>query len=457
MLRANFRKATLPLILLVVLISMSVAQAQDGDQGIVLAQETEHVVIEWPVPVTEVWGVGDVIGTADIPDMAYYYLEYIELTEELTIPETAPWIPVTPAVQQPVTGSSLATLDTTEVPDGVYALRLTVNTNDGQQYHDVVSPVRVDNERFERLFGETTNEEEESEEIEAPDDNTPRVTPAGVAVNVRRCDIAQNDRCPAIDSLERDTFAVVIGHNSANTWYQVRTPHGATGWVSRSVIVESGDFSGVGFVQPPQALPPQPQQPTLTNTAIPNGMSIEGGTATCGEPFNVLVNIGNIGNAQSQAGTLTVQDVNVRTGDVTHTSYGNFPVINAGQNFVVRVAVQTAVYYNEQHELRAFANGRQFTLSYTLQQGGCGVVDSPTQTPTGRRFNAGECTINIPEALPAYGSAGGSPTWTFTPGDYSAIQVQTVGGGRWYEVNFADAGIWIPFDGNISLSGNCNP
>jgi hypothetical protein len=87
-----------------------------------------------------VWGVGDVIGTADIEGMLYYYLEYKALSTDLSIPENGPWVPVTSAMSAPVVNGSLATLDTTIVPDGTYALRLTVNTEDNASYHYIVSP-----------------------------------------------------------------------------------------------------------------------------------------------------------------------------------------------------------------------------------------------------------------------------------------------------------------------------
>jgi len=107
------------------------------------APEDMGAHILWPPPVSEVWGTGEVIGTAAIPDMAYYYLEYIELTTELTIPQNAPWIPATTAITVPVSNGPLVTLDTSIAPDGVYALRLVVLNNSGEVFTDIVQPVRL--------------------------------------------------------------------------------------------------------------------------------------------------------------------------------------------------------------------------------------------------------------------------------------------------------------------------
>lgn len=82
-----------------------------------LAQET-GVRIQWPPPVTETFGVGNVIGTANVPDMAYYYLEYLPLADDLSLPPTIPWIPATMALTVPVSEGALATIDTRMVEDG---------------------------------------------------------------------------------------------------------------------------------------------------------------------------------------------------------------------------------------------------------------------------------------------------------------------------------------------------
>lgn len=465
------------LLLLLVMLVVMPASAQDAAPADL---EHEHILISWPPPVTEVWGVGDVIGTADIEGMLYYYLEYKALNDDLTIPENGPWVPVTPAISEPVVNDTLATLDTTTVPDGMYALRLTVNT-ETDSYHYVVTPLRISNARFEavtrriedaaldRVEADDPNDEAQIEEarptpqptVAPPADSAPRVTPSGVAVNVRRCAIVDNDRCPSVASLNPGAFGRVIGINRAQSWLHIVLPSGVQGWVARIVVTESGDFASVPVQTPPQPLAPRPVQPTVppanVGQPVPNGMSIEGGRAVCGEPFRVLINLGNFG-LTSPAGTLTLQDVNVRTGQTTYTGYGNYPAMTQGQNFVVVITPTVTTYYDEEHELRAFAAGHQFTLRYTLEQGTCGVSSAPA-TPSGtqRNFSSGECNLVINGTGEVYNRAGGEVIAPLAGGTYPALQVVRVGGTDWYQLALENNAPWLPAVPYVTRQGNCSP
>lgn len=457
--------------LILVMLALTTSGVFAQDEAPVQNVTTETVLISWPPPVTEVWGSGDVLGTAAVPGMAYYYLEYITLNDDLTIPQNAPWLPATVGITQPVVNGSLATLDTTIVPDGVYALRLTVNTQDGQSYHDVVSPVRVDNARFNAIFADIEGGAVHLPEpvpTQSPEDTTARVIPSAqyTAINVRRCDLVDNDRCPVIASLKDSEAGLVQALSSNNTgWFQVQLPSGVVGWVSPTVVSQVGDFSGVGRTQPPAPLPP-PQRPVQlpdmipvgqASGVVPNGMAIEGGSATCNRTFNVQVNVGNMSNTVSPAGTITLQDVDIRTGEITFTGYGNYPSLNPGANFVVVIPAKSSIYYNEDHELRAYTNGRQFSTRYQLQQGDCGGSSAPAQPQrTQRNFNRGECNIQVTGNGEVYASpAGGEVIFILDPGTYPAVQVKRVGGVNWYEINFADATSWI-YGRNVGKQGNCS-
>lgn len=350
------------------------------------------VEITWPTAVTEVWGTGDVMGTAAVPGMAYYFLEYLLLNDDLSFPDSAPWIPVTVGIENTVRNGVLATLDTTEVADGLYALRLVVTTRSGEVFTHTVSPVRVSNERFERITEEITNQaledaglsptEEAPEPTATPPDTTPHVTPAGAATNVRRCDIVDNQACPILDFLSQGEYAAILAVSSNSTgWFQIRMPSGLVGWVSPAVVVTSGDLSNL-----PRVVPPQPIPPPAAANVIPNAIAIEGNVAVCARTFNVQINVANIGNLISSPGSVSLQNVHIRTGTVAFTSFGNFPTINPGGNFVVVIPVTVTVFFNEEHELRAFIGNQQVTMRYILQQGTCGIPGTlppaPTPVPT---------------------------------------------------------------------------
>ncbi len=451
------------LLLLVLLLALaSMVQAQE--EVAVQNETTQTVDITWPPPVTEVWGTGDVLGTAAVPGMAYYYLDYIALNEDLSIPTNAPWLPATIGITKPVVNGSLATLDTTTVPDGIYALRLTVSTLDGQYYHDIVTPIRVDNERFNAIFGTSSAVQlPELPPTQAPTDTTPRVVTSAQysAINVRRCDLVDNQRCPVIGSLQSGEAGIVQAISSNNTgWFQIKLPSGVVGWVSPTVVSQQGDFSGVGRTQPPAPLAVAVQLPSMSpvgqvSSVVPNGLAIEGGSASCGITFNVQINVANTGNSVTPAGNLTLQDVNIRTGEVTFTGYGSYPSLNPGANFVIVVPALTSVYYNEDHELRVFTNGRELHTRYSLQPGNCAQVSAPQlPAPTQRSFAPGECTIVLNTEGEVYDRPDGEVVTIFGAGTYPALQVVRVGGLSWYEINFADASSWIPSN-IVATQGNC--
>lgn len=431
------------------------------------AQET-GVRIQWPPPVTETFGVGNVIGTANVPDMAYYYLEYLPLADDLSLPPTIPWIPATMALTIPVSEGALATIDTRMVEDGLYALRLTVVTKGGQVFHDVISPLRVSNARFARLLGlEEEGDGEDTVEPVTPTpapteppvvDNTPRVTPAGnVAVNVRRCDLVDDYRCAVVTSLGAGQVALATAVSARTPgWFQITTPAGAVGWVSASVVNAAGAINTLPAVFPPEPLPPLPPP----SNAIPTGMGLPGGDPVCGVPYQIHINMGNTGQVMSNPGAVSVQAVNLRTGDVTFSGQGNFPAINPGGNFVVVVQAQETVYFNEVHELRARAGGQEFRISYTLQQGSCGVVPTPTPPPPvvnpGRDFPENQCFIVLTNEKVFFSVPYGDPRGRLAPAPYMAERVELVNGAIWFRLRAPDYGsvVWLA-DGGIETQGNC--
>lgn len=469
-------KHAIILLLSIMLSVVPSALAQDGAAVDGITQP--DVEIFWPPPVTEVWGIGDIIGTAAVNGMSYYYLEYLPLNSDFSSPASAPWIPLTVAIEEPVVNGKLATLDTTTVPDGLYALRLVVNTVEGETYFDVVQPVRVSNERYagilERIvestltgIGELLAEDginledylvtEDPDEQPQVDDTTPRAVPAPgyTSVNVRRCDSIDNYACAIVGTLTTTGAAVTAVSSNGTGWYQVALPTGHVGWVSPNVTVISGNVNSLPRVRPPEPLPP----PATANITL-NGISTQ--TApTCAETFNVQVNVANVGNAVSQEGTLTLQDVNIRTGDVTFTGYGRYPAINPGGNFVVVIPVTIDTYFNESHELRAYIGEQRISYQYVLQEGNCNAgAPPPTQPPppptNQRDFAAGQCFLVLENPKLVFDTPYGNPQGTIDPGPYEANQVRESNGLLWYRANIDPLGsVWM--DGTIlEKQGNCS-
>ncbi len=454
-------------ILLVVLISTVSAQ----DAPVDTTPVRSGVEITWPPSVTEVWSVGDVIGTASLENLTYFYLEYVELNADLTIPENAPWIPATAAQTEPVIDGTLATLDTTTVPDGLYAIRLVVVTADQQSYTATVMPIRVNNERMgvytERVIAEALaaagispepTAEPTTPTPEPPQPTAPFAYPAQgyYAVNVRFCDSIDNNGCPVIDSMDSRGGAVLAISASGSGWYNVILPSGMSGWVSPTVVRIEGDVSTLPLVAPPARLPP----PAVASVIL-NGIAIQGGTATCAVPFSVEINVANSGNAVAPAATVTLQDVNIRTGEVIATQYGGFPALNPGSNYVVVIPMSVSAYYNETHELRASLGTEGVRLQYYLNQGGCNIpqpTPPPTATPIAEiMFNTNQCFIVLTEPWPAYAAPYGEYLTQLAARAWEARSLRIINGERWYSLHAADLGVvWINRVDRLT-QGNCGP
>lgn len=446
----------------------------------VAAQESATPVTEsgvdvvWPQPVSELWGTVTVVGTVNVPDLALFFVEAIPLNDDQSIPANAPWIPIAPASSVPVINNVLAEVDTRNVPDGLYAIRVNVMTTAGEIYTDIVTPLRLSNARFEAERDLIIEELAPNAQPTAapvvveptPDapaiNNAPRVVPAAGnhSVNVRRCDQVNNVTCPVTGFLLSGEEAPALAVSANGTgWFQIRLPAGLVGWVSPTVVTALGDTASLPRVSPPAPLPPPPTAVPASQTVL-NGLAIDGGALTCAVTGTVRVNVHNPGSTNANAGTVTVQDVALRTGSVTATSTGSFPSLAPNGNFVVVVALTVSTYFNELHQIRAISNGQQLTLNYTLAAGNCAgnPPPQPTTPPASRGFMRGECMLTIDPNANMYASPQGAITGVIGPNGEvrDASTVTRTGGELWYQV-FADFGpaFWVRF-GNVTVgSPNC--
>lgn len=490
------RLIALSALLIVILSALSLVMAQDDEAEPVLVQApvSSGVEILYPASVSEVWGTAHAIGTANVDNMAYYYFEGIQLNDDLSIPPNASWIPLTVGLTEPVERDVLAVFDTTNIDDGIYAIRLVVNTQDGTSYEDTVGPIRVSNQlnvairefAAERGYNPdlsnpgrediimTPDAEEPTEEPEAtaepteapPTNNSPRVVTDSryVSPNVRYCDITDNDQCPVVGHLDNDIEAPVFGISSRNTgWYQIRLPAGVIGWISPTVVDTLGDFSGLPRISPPTPLPKPTVAPTNnpTNLAFPNGMSIVGGVAECGTRFTVHVNITNQGTTVTPAGVLTVQAVAVAYGVTTYSNVGNYPSLNPGGNYVVAMPVTISTFPNSTHELRAFTNNRKFVQNIFLEGGNCVAQPTPTTAPESRYdFPPGTCAVQTVPNAALYSAPFGSVIASAPPAPsmLSSNRLRIIDGVYWYRQD--GTGYWIRGNSNhivIPPPPSCDP
>lgn len=264
-------------IVFAVLLLLSVGVGSAHAQSTLADAEIESGVhIYWPRPISEVWGTVDIVGTANVPDQVAYRLEAIELNDEMQVPEDAAWLSVSQIFDSPVSRGALATIDTREAPDGLYALKLVAYYQDADgvllSVETVTGPIRVNNEfpldGVEPEIPEdgTVPPSPPETELEGPFVVTVAGSPA---VNMRRCDLADNDRCPVVGALiDREQGGILGTSSTGSGWYLVRNSGGLQGWMSHTVVTAYGDLTEVPLVAPPEPLSPPAAPPSSSRQVI---------------------------------------------------------------------------------------------------------------------------------------------------------------------------------------------
>lgn len=446
------RVLSISLLILVLAISGAVAFAQGGETAQPEAASSSGVEIVWPSPISEVWETIDIIGTASIPDFAFYRLEAIPLNNDLTIPDNVGWIPITVDLTEPVVNGVLATIDTATVPDGLYGLRLVVGTgsvdNPSQLFEAVTGPIRTNNGLYASGDGSETTPPPPPEL--AANDPYVVTAPGVTSVTLRRCDLLDSDRCPITGILDYTEGAALLGVSTTGSgWYLVETGSGLQGWVSPLVVMVVGDTSNVPQVVPPEPLPAQPggpamvqppaqpQPPAPAPLATINGLAVIDQDPVCGRTFTVHVNVTNQGGtAPSAPGTVTLQNIHRGTGKVNYTGHENYPSIPPGGNYVVVFRVKMNRYHSQGQELRASTNGSNFATKYDIAQGNCKKAsDSQGGSKTSEvDFAPGQCTVTPKTNAPTYSFPQGPRVGRIFEGSYNAIKGAQVNKRRWYMI-----------------------
>ena len=306
----------------------------------------------------------------------------------------------------------LGTWNTQTTRDGLYEIRLTVNTNTGTQYFRV-SPVRVFNNLegelayFEDIFGSASSGgiatptpinflPTPTQFGNAPVRPTLQSTPTPIFSNagepVVTAQIDGNVRTgdstayPPVGALLEGESARVIGISSTGSgWYYIELPNGRRGFIASSIVDFQGNRNGLQ-----QIAPPATPTPTPTNTPVPTGnlqitgLELDPNTPVCAETFQVFVNVANTGSSRTNApASIMVLDRNVRTNSVTATGTASFPQLNPGENYLLVVSLTVDTYFNETHQVVVTVDNtdavretnesdNQRTISYTLEQDTCG-------------------------------------------------------------------------------------
>lgn len=347
--------------------------------------------ITWPPPVYVLRDQVEIIGSAAVPGMTSYFMEFRLLGDDLNPAEDADWIPATLPSTTPVTNGVLGIWNTRIAEDGLYELRLSVNAAGRAVTFFTVGPLRVENAPppFVVVSTPIPRATATSSVITRPTlpptptafDSRPRVV-ANTDANVRQGDSVGY---PVVGSLLAGQSAELLGISSTGSgWYYILLDTGRRGFIAPSLVRVTGQTTTLQQIVPPATpTPTRTPTPAFTGNLIINGHRLEEAEPRCAVPFQVFANVTNSG-AQTTSGAFVVrlEDFDIASGIRTTIQERTVPPLAPGENFVVvfdltinqfpradHRIVLTADAYNQIVEENENDNTRIFT--YRLRGAGC--------------------------------------------------------------------------------------
>lgn len=306
--------------------------------------------ISFPPPVYVVRDSVDIRGTVTLATMRNFFIEFRPLDLGMAEDDSEnQWFPATLPRIEAVTDDVLGAWNTVTLRDGLYELRLTVNSGGEMPEYYRVSPVRVENNpppfiaeqqmtAVEAPAAEPVVEAAPAEEapddemVDAPQDEAeaeptedarPQVI-ATVNSNVRAGD---STVYPVVGHLLDGQSALIKGISSRGTgWYYIELANGRSGFIYPFIVNTSGDLSNLPRINPPPpppptpvpiptAVPPPPQQPqpqpqqTSQVDLVIAHVQIHPHGLKCGETYEIQVTVRNVGAAASPSGGIvSVED-----------------------------------------------------------------------------------------------------------------------------------------------------
>lgn len=371
-----------------------------------------NFAITFPPPVYVLNGTIDIRGSANVPSMGSYFIEFRPLvlnpgTAPLPTPDPdseAPWFPATLPQTSVMQDGVLGRWNTMTAPDGLYEMRLTINMSTGEQQYFRVSPLRINNTTFApvqppvqlTVISRPTLAATPTSPTGGLPSGAPRVT-AVMNANVREGDSTAYNR---IGTLLNGQSADIIGRSpNAGRWYYIRLSNGQQGFIAPSTVSIEGDVSGVPSINPPPmptAIPtaiPTRILATAIPTALPTSVSTGSNLAIqsvtvdpvqpiCNQSTLVTVKVVNNGTGVSPAFSIGLTDRRSADGSTTASTRGAVPALNAGASFTSEMYLTINTFYSEAHTFTiAVDSGNQVietnegdnvtTYGYNLAQGTC--------------------------------------------------------------------------------------
>ena len=302
------------------------------------------------------------------------------------------WFAATSPRIEGVDDGVLGTWNTVTLRDGLYEIRLKINTAEETEEYVRVSPIRVENSPppfVSEVWPRPSLSRRRRPEPTATPDLTPRVV-ANVNSNVRSGD---NTLYPVIGNLLEGDSAKIRGISSFNTgWYYIELANGRSGFIFPGIVRTEGDLGNLPRINPP----PLPPTPIPLPTAIPvvvqpqtganlrfDGVVIDPHPATCNEAYRIDVTVRNDGSGGSTSGGLIEVRDSREDSQGPATTQIAFGPIGAGQAVAVFGHLTQSQWYDTNHNINLYLDihnqigetnendNHHATAQYVLKRGKC--------------------------------------------------------------------------------------
>ena len=121
---------------LILIMVFSICQAASAQEG--------ELELTWSPVRNTISGTVEVVGSANIPDQFYFFLEAAPWDPANEAPA---WQPVTSFVLSPVVDEALGKWNTSRFPDGFYQLRLHALNSANESFHYALAPILINNNK----------------------------------------------------------------------------------------------------------------------------------------------------------------------------------------------------------------------------------------------------------------------------------------------------------------------
>ena len=339
--------------------------------------------ISWPPPVYVVRDNVDIRGTVMLAAMRNFFIEFRPLMLGMMADDADdnPWLPGTLPRIETVDDDILGSWNTVTLRDGLYELRLTINTGGDEPEHYRVSPIRVENsppafmaeqqvaaveapetrpeEQVEVPVEEQVEEQASEPEPEPTDDPRPRVV-ATVNSNVRAGDSTQY---AVIGHLLEGDSALIKGLSSFGTgWYYIELPNGRSGFIYPHIVTTQGDLGNLPRINPPPlpptpipvptAVPPPPQPQSTGADLVFQQVVVNPHPVDCKETYRIDVIVRNAGSgAATSGGNILVSDRGLNGTAQAQTTNIAFGPLAPGHTTAVYGHLTPTVHFDTMHHI----------------------------------------------------------------------------------------------------------